>query len=520
MSATQAELEKSRKELSDTLTAIKTQGSANEAAITAINAQLTKVNQTIDALNRQAMDAKVGPDGESAVYTYVDKGDIEMYPEAYVKNDGGAVQLWGHPDTKGEGWMFGLADDPDPQDEKQLRLQKAVDRRSWVRRILAKARGVKPEEVATPRLDRQLKAAAAAMPGVVAKIFANSANIGLEFHPTRTSPEFEREVRARLGIMSMFPVNDHPGGTVQLPYLSGNLQAFAHSIPTTDDPTNDPLSSLATGADTSVTVTDLVIGAQVHRNATEDAVIAILDQLRVDMADGMVFADDNCGINGHTAGTQDTLASWNVRGRLGVMTNDVKHQLRRFDGLRRKALAGGASSSATLNASQDLAGIRTLFNMLGVEQLMDSLGGSRVVILMNPEWFFKKGIALADFDTWNDVGALAAVLTGRLGPDSPVALPNQVGFLYGRFPVCLCYTLTKDLNASGVYDNTTTDRTGMLAVDRTRYEQWLRKGMTVETDVEIRNNTVTVVGRKRNHFRTKRLGTGQYVATYGYNLTL
>jgi hypothetical protein len=316
---------------------------------------------------------------------------------------------------------------------------------------------------------------------------------------------------------SMFDVMDHPGGTLKLPYLSGHLQAFARAVPSSDDPSNDTKSSLGDGED-SVTVGHTAVAAQVDRDAEEDAILAILPMLASDMAGAMAFADDNTNVNGHVAGSQDALASWNVRGRLAVMTNNTAHQLRRWEGFRRRAISG--SKAATLNSAQTLAGVMSIVNTLGVEQLMDSDGQSKIVILMNPEWFFKKGIQLSDFSTYDKVGAIAAVLSGKIGSTTQFGLPNQVGYLYNRFPVCLCYALTADLNASGVWDNTTTDRTGVLVVDRSTYHQWLRRGATVEQDVEIRNNTVTVVGRKRNTFRAKRLASTQAVAAFGYNLTL
>jgi hypothetical protein len=519
---TEAEIKAQREKLTADLEAMKATGTSNATAIAAVQTTLADLNQKIAQLNLATNRASEGEHGESSFYTYVNPEHVKANAHCYVKQETGGnavVRLIGHKTDRGQGMVFGLLDDPRPLDAAQRQLQVAAERRGLVRRILAAARKlpVDSPDIWTPRSDWEVDRALRGMPAPIAKIFANSSGIGSAFIPTRTSPEFEREVLAQNNMSSMFDVMDHPGGTLKLPYLSGHLQAFAKAVPSADDPANDTKSTLGDGED-SITVGHTAVAAQVDRDAEEDAILAILPLLNQDMALAMAFADDNTNVNGHTAGSQDALASWNVRGRLAVMTNNTAHQLRRWDGFRRRAIA--ASKSTTLNSAQTLAGLMTLINLLGIEQLMDSDGQSKIVILMNPEWFFRKGIQLADFSTYDKVGAIAAVLSGRIGSTTQFGLPNQVGYLYNRFPVCLCYTMTADLNASGVWDNTTTDRTGVVVVDRSTYHQWLRRGATVEQDVEIRNNTVTVVGRKRNVFRAKRVASTQAVAAYGFNLTL
>lgn len=517
---TEAEVKAQREALAKQLNDLKDGNAANETAIKSVQTTLHELSQKVTQLNLANNRAEEGEHGESAFYTYVHPDHVKAHPTCYVTGNGKAIRIKSHPTEHG-GVAFGLADDPDCRDAAQRAVQVAVEKRSMVRRILAVARGLKADapEIWTPKCDWELDRAIRSLPPAVAKIFANSSGIGSAFMPTMTSAEFEREVLATNNMSSMFPSMPHPGGTVTLPYVSAHLQAFAHSIPTSDSPSNDTASSLGDGSAT-VTVGGTAVAAQVHRDAEEDAVIAVVPQIRTDMSLALAFADDNTNINGHTSGSQDALATWNVRGRLAVMTNNVQHQLRRWDGLRRIAIA--ASKNTSLNAAQTLEGFMGVINSLGIEQLMGADGESNIVVLVSPEFFFKKMLKpsiFGEFSTFDKIGGMLALLSGKLGSDRALGLPNQVGYLFNRFPVCLCYTLTADLNASGVWDNTTTDRTGMVVVDRTRYEQWYRKGAVIEQDVEIRNNTVTVVARKRNTFRAKRVGSAQAVAAYGYNLT-
>lgn len=503
------------KTLADAAQAAEGRHRATEGQIAEITRTLAEIRQTQTALNLSATRAKEGPHGESEVYMDVDSEHAKVHRRSFLANADGCVQITKVSDPA-TGEYFGLLDDPEPRDEAQRNLQIAVQRRGLVREMLAAAGRVDVSQVNTPRADREVRRAIRALPDAIRKIFSASAGVGLEWLPTRTSPELEREVRAVNSLASMIAVQDHPGGTFQLPYLSGQLQAFAEAVPATDGAiANAVASSVGTGANT-VSVSTLTVHAYVHREAAEDAIIAVLPQIYADMADAMAFATDNCMINGHTAGTQDSLANWNVRGRMAVRTNDATHSLRRFDGFRRNALSGGASSSASLAAASSLAGFMSIIRLLGIEQLLDTRGRPRIVVLVTPEYFFETMIGWSEFASYQQIGQLAAVLTGTLGAGG--AMPNQVGTLYGMFPVCLAYPLTKDLNASGVFDNVTTTKKGMLAVDRLAYEWWMRPGATVESAVEIRNNTISVVGRKRDTLRPKRLGTGQYGAAFGYNL--
>lgn len=504
-------------EIQQSVKAAGDQAGANASQIEQLTKALTEIRQQQSALNLAVARASEGEYGESEQYVHVEPEHVKSFSGSFLKNDAGVVQLVAVK-SHDAGEYFGLLDDPNPRDAAQRTLQAAVQRRGLVRRMLAQANGVEERQVSTPRLDREVRRAIRAMPERVAKIFAPSAGVGLEWLPTRTSPELEREVRAISNLASMFPTQEHPGGTLQLPYISGQLQAFAEAVPATDGAiATATASSVGTGQAT-VSVSTSTVHAYVHREATEDAIIAVLPQIYADIADALAFADDNCLINGHTSGTQDALASWNPRGRMATMGAGATSQLRRFDGFRRLALAGGASSSANISATQTLAGFMTIVRLLGIEQLVDNRGRSRIVILVNPEFFFSTMLGWSEFSSYQQLGALAALITGNLGLTG-AGLPNQVGTLYGQFPVCLAYPITKDLNASGVFDNVTTTKTGMLAVDRMVVEQWMRPGATVESAVEIRNNTISVVGRKRNTFRVKRLGTGQYAAAYGYNLT-
>lgn len=79
-------------------------------------------------------------------------------------------------------------------------------------------------------------------------------------------------------------------------------------------------------------------------------------------------------------------------------------------------------------------------------------------------------------------------------------MTGQVAVIAGA-PVIVSDYLTADLNASGVYDNTTKTRTGYLLVNRDAYMMGNYKPLTIDVDREIVNGAVEVVATRRTIFK-------------------
>lgn len=495
-------------------------GQSTEQGVKALREGFTAVQQSVEAMQRtQSSNREWADDREQRVY--IEDTHKAVAPQAYAEVDGRTVRMCGHLVRKGDHvWReHGLLDDPHPINEAHHALQRAFDNRRLVREVLHKATGGR--SVHTPRMDRAVQRAALGMGGtiaaVVGKIFADGANIGAEFMPEAVAPSYEREVLAAPGLISLIEQRDHPGGSLKLPYKSGFLQVHKHNPPSANDPNNDTLTDWGTG-EASVEPIDSVIATQLDRNALEDSVIAVLPDLQADMVEAYSWFFDGSLIHGDTLGTQDVIASWDPRGRIATKTANI-HPFTRWDGARKKAIA--ASADVDLGAAQTYAGLVSVYNALGYSQRMNAHrnpGTPTVAGVLSPEWFFSTGMHLTEFKEYDKIGALTSLVTGSMGPN-PRRLPYQVGTLMGHVPVVLNDVMTPDLNASGVYDNVTTTKSGFVVLDLTRWQHWVRKGMMVERDVEVRNNTVTIVSRMRGNVRTKRLGSGQTAAAFGYDLS-
>lgn len=519
---TEAEAKALADDLTRKVSEVQQVGHTNASAMADLKKGFEAVRQAVDTLKIERANRFEGDDRDLDVYLEGSDTVRRFGPEAYAELDGRHVRMVSHEVRTEDsvGRAFGLLDDPYPMSQEQGDLQKAVEELVFTRRVLhAWATKGNPHarvDVShlTPRLNSRVRRAASRMGPEVRRIFADSSAIGAEWMAEQVAPSFEREVLAAMGASSVVPVMSHPGGTLKLPYESGFLQVFKESAPSADDPSNTTGSSIATGSN-SIDCVESAVAAQLYRPSVEDAVVAILPVLQADMVRAFADADDLSLFHGDTAGTQDTIASWDPRGRIATKTAGV-HLLTRWDGARKKAIA--ASTDVNLAAAQDYAGLISLISALGVEQYVDGRG-SRLCMFVNPEWFLATGMHLTEFKTDSTVGQLASVLTGALGSDQGGNVPNQVGTLIGNIPLALSYALTTDLNASGVYDNVTTTKGGAVLLDRFAWENWVRRGVMVERDVNIRNNTVDVVARKSNVYRVKRLGTGQAAASFGYGLS-
>lgn len=475
--------------------------------------ELRTLVQGID--ERMAKDAisRDVPTGNSELMRFQGREiDVKRSERSYVKNDRGAVRMLGHKGADGV-YRPGLLDGR-AESEYQYQLQDLATRRNIVKMAL-RSQGLADH---TPEADdaivqhlRRAPGELAALRDVGERIWAGSAGLGIEIVPETLLPGLERKIELMPSVAQLFATRVAPANGRQA-YVSGRLRPYKGSVPTTDDPSNQPALSSITAADASILPVEMAVAAQLHRDIEEDGVLSSADLIEQDLMWSLVYGEADCIINGHAAANQtahqDDLANWGGRSLTAVTAATTDHRLC-WDGLRRLAIAKSAASSYASVTGTDV-----------VTGLMADIGGESLgqsVILMSYEYFLGVAIKWADFQTWDKVGPNATLLNGIFGTAAG-ALPHQVGFVAG-VPICLTACLTGDLNASGVYDDTTTTKTGALIVNRSRYTRWIKKNGTVETDVNIRNNTRDLVARRRLTFKEAIPGlTSEVNVAYAYNL--
>lgn len=480
------------------------------AALTTAQEDLRKAHE--DLARERSISAADGPDSGLRQYKLGDDETIKRNRHAYVANELGKVRMIGHEVHGGNGWRYGLLDDPNPRTAWQREFQGVVTLRNLVRVHQ------EPSRRSTPFLDEMVASVAQDGPNDIARIFANNTAKGAEWIPDNTFPGLEEEVQHMQGVHKLFAQNSlPPGGTMKLPYREGNLRPYLGVVPTTNNPPDATLSDLAT-RENSITAVEMVIATQVHRNASEDSIVAVAPQISADIARAMAFGFDNICINGDTAAAhQDTIASWDTRGVLGAsgLGNADDH---RRAGIGLRARAFDVATTSDLNATQTTAGLRTLLKLMGPEYFARLTTTGTVKLLVSPEWFLGTMLGFTDMITWDKAGAAASILTGLIGGRTGPS-PGSVGFVH-NVEVVMTPMLTPDLATSGLYTGSGST-TACLAVETSDFEWRIRKGMMVETAANIMNNTVTTVSRDRRVFRTKANDTtsSKKNVSYGFNLT-
>ena len=72
------------------------------------------------------------------------------------------------------------------------------------------------------------------------------------------------------------------------------------------------------------------------------------------------------------------------------------------------------------------------------------------------------------------------------------------------------------MNASGLFDNVTTTKSGILAVTREEFAHYQRRSSLVEVDKDITIGAYNLVATLRRTFKTLSASSSK-VVTYGFN---
>lgn len=409
----------------------------------------------------------------------------------FYQGKGGPVQLafaeYG-PDGL-EGDSYGLLDDPNPVCDWQRELQGLVTQRNLVRAIRGDSR------ISDRQIGRHMRSA----PDMVAKIFADSSAVGAEWVDDTLSPDLKRTMVLARNVEALFPrINVGATGDYKYPFLTTGARPYLAAANVIDDPAQYTASTPVT-ADRTFTVKKLATRIVVDEDSAEDALINSMTLLNQMIAESLTDGIEDCIVNGDTTAThQDTIAAWNTRSRWGATglggTGDHR---RAWIGLR--ARAEDVTNSTDQTAAQTAAGLLTAIGNLGAPHFQ-----SEVVILVSPEYALKM------------LGFTEALTVDKFGPAATIHT-GQIASLYG-FPIVVSEFLTPDLNASGIYDDTTKTKTGMLLFNRSRFNMFDKRGSRVRMAADITRGTVNLVGDVRTLFGTFDSSTEKNVH-WSYNLT-
>jgi hypothetical protein len=486
-------------ELSRQVGAEKARGDLSAAKVADLSAEIKTMRQEL-AESRAAgsLASALGP--ESGLKKYLLTSDMV----AGLAKSGagqaateGALVLRGYQDRETATWVPGLLDEA-PVCDWQRDLQEAVTQRNIVSVLRGKAGSPKSDRAVTRVLDRAPDAVRrAAGFDTFRKAFVDVSGSGAEWIIDLGLPMVERDPRLVGQIEGLFQVHPMAAQTELLPFLTTGLRPYKHAGATGDDPAQ-LTSSSATTAQRTITATGMDVRAQVDEDAAEDAIIPGVPFLQSEIVLALANGMEDCIVNGDTAGThQDTgLASWDIRGMWGSSgLGGAGDHRRTFIGLRARA--------ADVSCTTDGSAAETYAGMVSTLAKLDSPHGRQAgtVFVTSLEWMLVKMLNFAEFQGSQLVGALNSVLTGEV-------------LLVAGKRVYLSDFVDKEYNASGIYDNSTKTKTGLLTVNTDRFWITQRKGVSVELYRDPTRSVINLIARNRKGFFTPDSSTRKNVHWY------
>jgi hypothetical protein len=386
----------------------------------------------------------------------------------------------------------GLLDDKTICTDWQQDLQKAVERRSLVR-LVAKNN-------ATPRTDAEilqiLHRAPTGIRGQIEKAITDTAGSGAEWIPDGTFPSIYEEFQTPNAVAALFGTIDMPNATMLQPSLTTGVRPYKRNAISSDDPTNYTGSTPVT-SETTITVSNWAVRVVYDEMDAEDAVVAMEPLVRRLVVDALNDGYEDTMINGDTAAShQDDIANWNIRSRWGSsgLGGAADHR-RIFLGLR--ALAADRSQTVDMGSAQTVTGL--------MSELVGGMGeraASQLAIIVSPEVFYQKLLADSNVLTLDKLGNAATLLSGQLAS------------VFGH-PIIVSRYLSADLAATGLYTGSGA-LSGAIAVDRSAFFHYQRRGSLVELERDIKTGGTHVVATLRRCFKTVS-GANEAVVRFGYN---
>jgi len=426
--------------------------------------------------DREIERAYVARAGDFDSADVVTKGQAISYEggQLYGHKDHGVVRMLGGTDDIGT-FEWGLLDDPNPKTEWQARLQEITETRSLARLFVRRG--------GTPKLDRGLMRHLRRGPDGISKVFEDNAGEGGEYIADVVVPNLLRTLEMRRLLERNFRTTNLPtGGTTKNPFQTTGIQAYVLGKVTSGDldPANIPQSVPSTTERTADPIT-LGVTLPASRDASEDSIIEWAGYARMLLVEALVDASEDAILNGDTAATHfhTGLSGWTAGGRWTA--GHAKDHRKAWIGLLAAADDKSASSSGA--GDETVSGAMKLRLNLTVAHAFDDL-----MYITSAEHLLAKWLTDSNLLTMDKVGPNATILTGQVG---------QVG----GYPLVISEFMSAELNASGVYDDATKTKTGVVVVNRNRWEMARRRTARIEFEVEPKAHMTYATVTERKVFR-------------------
>ncbi|MEZ5167856.1 MAG: phage major capsid protein [Acidimicrobiales bacterium] len=277
--------------------------------------------------------------------------------------------------------------------------------------------------------------------------------------PTGIGASLHELVRASGKIAPLFPRIDLPTNPWKWPIEGVDATAYRVAEPATDTVTKMAASTPGTVA---ATFDAEIFGGRVlfSRSVEADSAVAMLPYVRGKLARVFVTAEERAILDGDADGThQDSDAQ-------SAGATDARSA---WDGVRKKALAQTATNGG--NTAASVGALKTMRASM-LKWGLDPADLAFIVGVSN----------------YHDlVGDDAVVPVDKMGPNATI-LSGQLGSLWG-VPIIVSEHVREDLNAAGIHDGITTNRSYALCVNRGEWAIGQRMATDIEVDDSIYRET-------------------------------
>jgi len=306
--------------------------------------------------------------------------------------------------------------------------------------------------------------------GLLSKaLTTTAAGAGAEWVPQGFSARLVEAVQAELRLSGLHDHIAMPTKSYQLP-VEG-----ADPVPYLTSENSEITAGDITTADVVLDAVTIAARQLFSAEVGEDSIVPILPRLQVQLARALARGIENAMVNGDVSGTH-----------MDSDVTDAADVRRAWMGYRKKALADS-------DANADLSSL-TAEALLGIKKAMGTyaMDPAECVWVVGTS-VFNQLLLLRDsannpmVSTVDKYGPQATVVTGELGR------------LFG-LPIVVSPLVREDLNDSGVYDGTTTDKTVLFLVNRRAWVLGDRRRITLETDKNIANQQLQLVATWRGDF--------------------
>jgi HK97 family phage major capsid protein len=310
--------------------------------------------------------------------------------------------------------------------------------------VISTALGVKPQETKyfKQRYEPMVQALSTSVGGS-----------GSEYIPRELSADMIERISLELRVAALFSQIDMPTNPFDIIGRGVKRTRTARGVEQTAD-TGQTGFSKRTATTRKVTLTAVKFDTEmlVSKEAEEDAIIALLPFMEEEAIDWIAGDIEDATLNGDTAATLDS----------DFAADDPR---RNWDGLRKVAPAGAKIDAGNVDITVALLRAnRGKMKKYGVIP-------SNLAHIVSMASYIKL------------LGDTAVLTLEKYGPNATI-FAGELAKVDGA-PVIVSEYMRDDLNAAGVFDNVTTNRTAALTVHQKGFLRGIRRGMTIQVLREL-----------------------------------